>query len=119
MIGGAGNDQAFGQAGNDRLIWNPGEGSDRNEGGSSSDTVEVIGGNGAENFTISANGKRVRFEALREQLQRLATPRESGDLVGTAVVCEEMQEPAETKADGEGFEPPVAFRLRQFSRLLP
>jgi hypothetical protein len=23
------------------------------------------------------------------------------------------------KADGEGFEPPVAFRLRQFSRLLP
>jgi len=62
LTAGAGDDQAFGQAGDDRLIWNPGEGSDLNEGGAGSDTVEVIGGNAAETFTIAANGTRVRFD---------------------------------------------------------
>src|SRR5262249_61434788 len=60
--GGAGNDQVFGQAGNDRMIWNPGDGSDLFEGGDGTDTAEVNGGNGAENFTITANGARVRFD---------------------------------------------------------
>ena len=55
----------------------------------------------------------------RPQVTHSNERHEPGELVGTAAVCEGMQEPAETKADGEGFEPPVAFRLRQFSRLLP
>src|SRR6476646_2247049 len=61
---GTGDDQVFGQAGNDRMIWNPGEGSDLNEGGAGTDTVEVNGGNGAETFTATANGTRVRFDRV-------------------------------------------------------
>src|SRR5207344_3056912 len=49
-------------AGNDRLIWNPGEDNDLNEGGDDVDTVEVNGGNGAETFTVTPNGTRVRFD---------------------------------------------------------
>jgi Ca2+-binding RTX toxin-like protein len=64
LTGGTGNDQVFGQSGNDRLIWNPGEGSDLNEGGAGNDTVEVNGGNGSENFTVAANGTRVRFDRV-------------------------------------------------------
>ena len=52
----------FGQAGNDRIIWNPGDGSDLNEGGDDNDTIEVNGGNGAEVFTAVPNGIRVRFD---------------------------------------------------------
>ncbi len=44
------------------MIWNPGDGSDLNEGGAGSDTVEVNGGNGAETFTVNPNGTRVRFD---------------------------------------------------------
>jgi Ca2+-binding RTX toxin-like protein len=62
LTGGAGNDSAFGEAGNDRMIWNPGDGTDINEGGSGNDTVEVNGGNVAEKFTVTPNGKRVRFD---------------------------------------------------------
>src|ERR1700745_4096922 len=62
LIGGAGNDQMFGGAGNDRMIWNPGDGTDLMEGGDGNDTAEVNGGNGAEVFTITANGHRVRFD---------------------------------------------------------
>jgi Ca2+-binding RTX toxin-like protein len=64
LTGGAGNDQVFGQDGNDRMIWNPGDGSDLFEGGDGIDTAEVNGGNGAENFTISANGTRVLFDRI-------------------------------------------------------
>jgi Ca2+-binding RTX toxin-like protein len=64
LIGGTGNDQVFGQAGDDRMIWNPGEGSDLFEGGDGNDTAEVNGGNGAETFTITANGARVRFDRV-------------------------------------------------------
>jgi Ca2+-binding RTX toxin-like protein len=52
----------FGEAGNDRMIWNPGEGTDLMEGGDGNDTAEVNGGNGAEVFTLTANGSRVRFD---------------------------------------------------------
>ncbi len=62
LTGGTGNDQVFGEAGNDRMIWNPGEGTDLNEGGDGIDTVEVNGGNGAETFTVTPNGTRVRFD---------------------------------------------------------
>ncbi len=64
LTGGTGNDQVFGQAGDDRMIWNPGEGTDLNEGGDGTDTVEVNGGNGAETFTATANGSRVRFDRV-------------------------------------------------------
>src|SRR5713226_9981450 len=62
LIGGTGNDQMFGGAGNDRMIWNPGEGTDLMEGGDGIDTAEVNGGNGAETFTLTPNGTRVRFD---------------------------------------------------------
>ena len=64
LIGGAGDDQMFGGAGNDRMIWNPGDGTDLMEGGEGFDTAEVNGGNGAETFTITANGTRVRFDRV-------------------------------------------------------
>jgi Ca2+-binding RTX toxin-like protein len=64
LTGGAGDDQVFGQGGNDRMIWNPGDGTDLFEGGDGTDTAEVNGGNGAETFTITANGTRVRFDRV-------------------------------------------------------
>ncbi|MDA0173770.1 hypothetical protein OJ998_32010 [Solirubrobacter taibaiensis] len=64
LTGGDADDQAFGQSGNDRLIWNPGDDTDLNEGGADTDTVEVNGGNGTEQFTTTANGTRVRFDRL-------------------------------------------------------
>ena len=62
LTGGAGDDQVFGQAGNDVMVWNPGDGTDLFEGGDGTDTAIVNGGNGAEVFTITANGSRVRFD---------------------------------------------------------
>jgi Ca2+-binding RTX toxin-like protein len=64
LTGGTGTDQVFGQSGDDRMIWNPGEGTDLNEGGDGDDTVEVNGGNGAEVFTTTPNGARVRFDRV-------------------------------------------------------
>ncbi|QAY75269.1 calcium-binding protein [Sphingosinicella sp. BN140058] len=64
LIGGTGDDQMFGEAGNDRMIWNPGEGTDLMEGGAGIDTAEMNGNNGAEVFTATANGNRVRFDRL-------------------------------------------------------
>ena len=46
------------------MIWNPGDDTDLNEGASGTDTVEVNGGNGLEQFTTTANGTRVRFDRL-------------------------------------------------------
>jgi len=64
LAGGAGDDQMFGDAGNDRMVWNPGDGTDLMEGGDGSDTAEVNGGNGAEVFSATANGARVRFDRI-------------------------------------------------------
>jgi Ca2+-binding RTX toxin-like protein len=64
LTGGDGDDQIFGQAGNDRMIWNPGDDNDLFEGGAGTDTAEVNGGNGAETFTITANGSRVRLDRV-------------------------------------------------------
>src|SRR5215203_1286657 len=64
LTGGDGDDQVFGESGNDRMIWNPGDDTDLNEGGADLDTVEVNGGNGAETFTMTANGTRVRFDRI-------------------------------------------------------
>src|SRR4029079_17133395 len=59
-----GDDQVFGENGDDRMIWNPGDDTDLNEGGDGTDTVEVNGGNGAEGFTATANGTRLRLDPL-------------------------------------------------------
>src|SRR5215216_2378149 len=64
LTGGDGNDQLFGESGNDRMIWNPGDDSDLFEGGDGVDTAEVNGGNGAETFTVAANGSRVRLDRV-------------------------------------------------------
>jgi Ca2+-binding RTX toxin-like protein len=64
LTGGDGDDQVFGEAGDDRMVWNPGDDTDLNEGGDGTDTVEVNGGNGAEDFTVTANGTRVRFDRV-------------------------------------------------------
>ncbi len=64
LSGGDADDRAFGEAGDDRLIWNPGDDTDLNEGGAGIDTTEVNGGNGAEQFTTTANGTRVRFDRV-------------------------------------------------------
>jgi Ca2+-binding RTX toxin-like protein len=64
LTGGDADDQAFGQSGDDRMIWNPGADTDLNEGGGGTDTVEVNGGNGAEQFATTANGARVRFDRV-------------------------------------------------------
>ena len=64
LTGGDADDQMFGQGGDDRMIWNPGDDSDLMEGGAGTDTAEVNGGNGAEQFTLTANGTRVRFDRV-------------------------------------------------------
>lgn len=64
LIGGDADDRMFGEAGDDRMIWNPGDDSDLMEGGTGNDTAEVNGGNGAELFTATANGIRVRFDRV-------------------------------------------------------
>jgi Ca2+-binding RTX toxin-like protein len=64
LSGGDGDDRAFGEAGDDRMIWNPGDDTDLNEGGAGVDTTEVNGGNGAEQFSATANGARVRFDRV-------------------------------------------------------
>ncbi|MCI0534479.1 MAG: hypothetical protein L0Z50_04560, partial [Verrucomicrobiales bacterium] len=64
VTGGDGDDQAELGTGNDRFIWNPGDDTDLVEGGNDIDTIEVNGGDGAETFTTTANGTRVRFDRL-------------------------------------------------------
>ena len=64
LTGGDADDQAFGEAGDDLMIWNPGDDTDLNEGGEGIDTTQVNGGNGAEAFTTTANGARVRFDRV-------------------------------------------------------
>ena len=48
-------------AGDDRFVWNPGDGSDTIEGQGGSDTMQFNGANVSEKIDISANGERVRF----------------------------------------------------------
>ena len=52
------------ERGLDRMIWNPGDDSDLNEAGRGVDVIEVNGGGGAEQFTLSADGSRVLFDRL-------------------------------------------------------
>jgi hypothetical protein len=55
-------DQVFGDAGNDTMVWNPGEGNDANDGGADVDTTLVNGAGAAETFNITAVGATVHFE---------------------------------------------------------
>jgi Ca2+-binding RTX toxin-like protein len=62
LTGGDGDDQMFGDDGDDRLVWNPGDDTDLFEGGAGIDTAEINGGGGADIFTVTANGERVRID---------------------------------------------------------
>ena len=57
-------DLAEGEAGDDTLVWNPGDGDDINEGGDGIDTIEVNGGGGGEVFTVkpSTTVGRIAFD---------------------------------------------------------
>ena len=46
------------------MIWNPGDGSDLNEGGTGIDTVEVNGGNGTEAFLATVVNDHILFERV-------------------------------------------------------
>ena len=78
MRGGDGNDRIVGdenkaagsfdvfegQGGDDTLVWNPGHDSDKMDGGDGTDTIEMNGGGGGEQFTVkpSATAGRVQFD---------------------------------------------------------
>jgi Ca2+-binding RTX toxin-like protein len=79
LKGGGGNDRIIGddnqpgtrddmrgEAGNDTLVWNPGDDDDINEGGPGSDTAEVNGG-GKEQFEVNPSTKpgRVSFDRVQ------------------------------------------------------
>ena len=49
----------FGEAGEDVLVWNPGEGNDLNDGGTGHDTTLFNGNNADEKVVISADGTHV------------------------------------------------------------
>jgi Ca2+-binding RTX toxin-like protein len=59
-------DVANGDAGNDTMVWNPGDDDDVNEGGDGDDTSEVNGAGGDEDFTVkpSATAGRVAFDRI-------------------------------------------------------
>ena len=55
----------FGGWGNDRMVWNNGDGSDLMEGGEGYDAAEVNGSDtDGDVFTIAANGDRVAFDRV-------------------------------------------------------
>ncbi|PYR45191.1 MAG: hypothetical protein DMF89_25715 [Acidobacteria bacterium] len=63
IVGGPGNDVLNGGAGADVIVWSNGDGSDVDEGGTESDTVQVNGSTAAADiFTVTANGTRLRFD---------------------------------------------------------
>jgi Ca2+-binding RTX toxin-like protein len=57
-------DDVRGDAGDDTMVWNPGDGDDINEGGPDNDTTEVNGGSGPEDFVVgpSPTAGRVLFQ---------------------------------------------------------
>src|SRR4029079_16821366 len=70
LIGGDGNDVIDGNKGNDTaqlgsgddlFIWDPGDGSDVVQGQQGTDTMRFNGAAAAEQFTLSANGNRLKF----------------------------------------------------------
>jgi Ca2+-binding RTX toxin-like protein len=55
------NDSMFGGAGDDTLVWDPGDGNDLVEGQAGNDTMEFNGAAGGDAFEASAVGGRLRF----------------------------------------------------------
>jgi Ca2+-binding RTX toxin-like protein len=55
------NDSMFGGAGNDTLVWDPGDANDLVEGQAGNDTMEFNGAGGDEAFEASAVGRRLLF----------------------------------------------------------
>jgi Ca2+-binding RTX toxin-like protein len=64
ITGGTGTDTVVGSAGDDVIIWNPGDGSDSNDGGAGNDRIVVNGSSGANTFTVGTAGAAPGF-ALR------------------------------------------------------
>jgi Ca2+-binding RTX toxin-like protein len=62
-------DVAIGDAGNDTIVWNPGDDDDVNEGGEGDDTSEVNGAGVDEQFTVkpSATAGRVAFDRTNKK----------------------------------------------------
>ena len=97
--GNAGADLAVMGSGRDRFTWDPGDGSDRVEGQAGRDELLFNGAAAAENFDVSANGRRARFfrdvgnitidlggvERIRNVALAGADTVTVGDLTGTAV----------------------------------
>lgn len=70
IVAGNGNDLVEGDAGgdlaalgngNDRFVWNPGDGDDTVWGGRGTDTLEFNGSDGAELMTVTTQGSGFRF----------------------------------------------------------
>ena len=62
IVGQQQNDSMFGGAGNDTLVWNPGDGNDLIEGqAGANDAMEFNGSGGDEIFVASAIGNRLQF----------------------------------------------------------
>jgi predicted lipoprotein with Yx(FWY)xxD motif/Ca2+-binding RTX toxin-like protein len=59
--GNKGNDTALLGSGDDTFVWDPGDGSDVVEGQDGSDTMRFNGAAAAEQFTLSANGSRLKL----------------------------------------------------------
>ncbi len=62
ITGGPGADTVIGSAGDDTIIWNPGDGSDTNDGGAGNDRVVVNGSNGNNTFTVGTAGAAPGFD---------------------------------------------------------
>src|SRR5262249_42562233 len=60
LSGGKGIDQVDGEAGNDRINWQIGDGADAlMQGGDGNDHFNIITGDGADNLTLDASGSSV------------------------------------------------------------
>jgi len=65
VTGGDGDDAGLhGDAGDDVFVWNPGDDTDTAEGDEGTDRLQLNGGNGAESFSVTPNGTRVRVDRL-------------------------------------------------------
>lgn len=64
FIGGPGHDTLELGGGADVSAWYPGDGNDVIDGGDGDDAIEIYGSEASENFSITANGSRVRFDGL-------------------------------------------------------
>ncbi len=62
--GGDGDDIVTGGAGNDTLLWSHGDDTDAIDGNDGTDVLKAAGSGGPDNFTVTANGLRVRIDQL-------------------------------------------------------